>query len=491
MDAVTGEPEIVVFSATNDGYLHAADGATGQELWSFIPRELLGNLADLYFDENVNFKNYGIDGDIIPLLADRNEDGKIEPGTDFAYLFFGLRRGGDTYFALDVTDKNAPKLKWTRTFNELGQTWSPPTAARIDVNSVDQTSPDKGVLIVGGGYDTVHDAAAHPSAPDVEGAGIMMLDIETGEQNWRAGMDSGADLTLSKMTRSIPGRVRVLDLTGDNYADRMYAADLGGQIWRFDISNAKTPANLVAGGVIGRFGAEGKSNPTPAETRRFYTTPDVSMVRDKTQDSRYLAISIGSGYRAHPLSNAAQDRFYSLRDYSVFRDLTQAQYDSYPIATDADMAEVSGQLNTIVPPSKRGWKFTVSPGEKILSDSATFNNSIYFVTFEPQVASADPCQAGLSVNRLYRVAAVNGDPPTVSETVDPNDPVEVDNERVTKLAQGGIAPKPQFLFPSPTTAGCTGEECRPPPLGCVGVECFDPGFSNSPVRTLWTQDGIE
>ena len=486
-----GDPDIVVFSATNDGYLHATDGATGDELWSFIPRDLLANLANLYFDENVNFKNYGIDGDIVPLLADRNENGTIETGTDFAYLFFGMRRGGDSYWALDVTDKYAPKLKWTRTFNELGQTWSAPTAARIAVSSVDQTSPDKAVLIMGGGYDTVHDAAAHPSSPDVEGAGVFMLDVETGEQIWRAGRDSGADLTLATMTRSIPGRIRVLDLTGDTYADRMYAADLGGQIWRFDIANGKAPANLVTGGVIAQFGAEGISNPTPAETRRFYTTPDVSMVRDQTQDSRYLAISIGSGYRAHPLSNAAQDRFYSLRDYSVFRDLTQAQYNSYPIATDGDMAEISGQLNTIVSPSQRGWKFTVPSGEKILSESATFNNSIYFVTFEPQVASADPCQAGLSVNRLYRVAAVNGDPPTVSETVDPNDPVEVDNERVTTLAQGGIAPKPQFLFPSPTSSNCTGEECRPPPLGCVGVECFDPGFTNSPVRTLWTQDGIE
>lgn len=486
-----GDPDIVVYTATNDGYLHAIDGKTGQELWSFIPRDLLANLADLYFDENINFKNYGIDGDLVPLIADRNNNGTIEPGIDLVYLFFGMRRGGDVYWALDITDKNAPKLKWTRTFPELGQTWSAPVVARVDVNSVNQTSADEGVLIIGGGYDTVHDAAAHPSTADAEGAGIMMLDMETGEMLWRAGQDVGADLTLSKMTRSIPSRVRVLDLTGDGYADRMYAADLGGQVWRFDIDNNQSPSNLVAGGVIARFGAEGLSNPTPGETRRFYTTPDVSMVRDEYQDSRYLAISLGSGYRAHPLDNSAQDRFYSLRDHSVFRALTQTEYDNYSIATDADMAEVSGSLNTVISSSQRGWKFTVSPTEKILSDSATFNDAIYFVTFEPQVASADPCQAGLSVNRLYRVAAVNGDPPVLSETVDPNDPVEIDNERVTKLAQGGIAPKPQFLFPSPTNSNCTGQECRPPPLGCVGVECFDPDFRNDPVRTLWTQDGIQ
>lgn len=486
-----GDPDIVVFSATNNGYLHATDGKTGSELWSFIPRDMLANLADLYLNENINYKTYGIDGDIIPLVADRNKNGIIEPGTDFVYLFFGLRRGGDTYWALDVTDKNAPKLKWSRTFDQLGQSWSPVSAARIDINSPKQTSADKAVLVLGAGYDTVHDAAPHPSAPDAQGAGILMLDVETGDVIWRAGLDAGADLTLPTMTRAIPGRIRVLDLTGDNYADRLYAADMGGQIWRFDIKNAQTPANLVTGGVIARFGAEGLNNPTPAQTRRFYTTPDVSMVRDAAQDRRYLAVSIGSGYRAHPLNNSAQDRFYSLRDYDVFRDLTQAEYDSYPIATNADMVEVSGQLNATILPGKRGWMFSLRPGEKILSDSTTFNNVIYFVSFEPQVASADPCQAGLSINRLYRVEVLDGDPPVLSESVDPNDPLEVNEQRVTKLAQGGIAPKPQFLFPSPNNSSCVGEECRPPPLGCVGVECFDPGFANSPVRTLWTQDGVD
>jgi hypothetical protein len=38
---------------------------------------------------------------------------------------------------------------------------------------------------------------------------------------------------------------------------------------------------------------------------------------------------------------------------------------------------------------------------------------------------------------------------------------------------------------------CTGADCAPPPIACIGVECFDPGFANNPVRTLWTQDGIE
>lgn len=485
-----GNLDIVVYTATNDGFLHAIDARTGVELWSFVPHNLLANMGGLFANQSVTFKNYGLDGDIIPVVMDRNNNGTIEVGEDFVYLIFGMRRGGDNYYALDVTDKNAPKIKWVRTFPEFGQTWSPPVPAKVNVNSFNATSPEKAVVIVGGGYDTVHDQAIHPAGPDTEGAAVYMLDLETGAQLWRAGADDVADLQAPKMTRSIPTRIRVLDMNGDGYADRMYAADLGGQIWRFDIRNGQSPANLVAGGVIARFGAEGLATPSAADTRRFYTSPDVSLFRDLKQDRRFLSISLGSGYRAHPLDGSAADRFYSLRDGDVFNSLTQAQYNAYPIATDGDMVEVSGTFNTDISSTDRGWKFTLPPGEKVLSDSQTFDDSIFFVSFEPSVASEDPCQAGLSINRLYRVSVINGDPVTMLDALDPNDPEAIDAERVTELQQGGIAPKPTFLFPSPTDPDCTGEECSPPPIGCVGVECFDPGFPNNPVRTLWTQDGV-
>ena len=318
----------------------------------------------------------------------------------------------------------------------------------------------------------------------------MMLDLETGDRIWHAAADN-SNLNLAKMTRSIPSRVRVIDLNGDGLADRMYAADLGGQIWRFDITNGAAPDDLVAGGVIARLGAEGLNTPTLADTRRFYTTPDVSIFTDKAQNRRYIAISLGSGYRAHPLEDYVTDRFYSLRDPDLFNPLTQSQYDSYSIIEDDDLTEVSGAYGTSIPVNGGGWKLTLPANEKVLSDSQTFDNSVYFVTLEPTVDSTDPCQAGVSINRLYRLDIVNGDAVIdYGETV-PADADDADSARVTQLEQGGIAPKPQFFFPSPVDPNCTGDDCSPPPIACVGVECFDPGFPNFPVRTLWTQDGIE
>jgi type IV pilus assembly protein PilY1 len=488
---VTGTYRTVVFNATNDGYLHAIDASTGTELWSYIPHELLSHLKDLYFNENVDYKTYGIDGDIVPIIADLNNDGVIDATNDFVYIVFGMRRGGSDYYLLDVTDPNRPVLKWVKSFPEFGQSWSSPVVAKVKVNSAGVMSPQNAVLILGAGYDTSHDSPAQPSQPDVEGAGIFMLDLESGEPLWRAGRDSGADLVLDKMTRSIPSRIRVIDFNGDGFADRMYASDLGGQIWRFDITNGQTPDKLVAGGVIARLGAEGIASPSAAQTRRFYTSPDVAMFVDKNLNRRMLALSIGSGYRAHPLDISAADRFYSLRDADVFNKLTQAQYDAYPIITDGDLPDVSGTMGTVIAADGRGWKLILPPSEKVLSDSRTFDDSIYFVTMEPRTSVTDPCQAGLSTNRLYRVSVQNGDPVWQVDSQVPTDPEAIDAARVMELQQGGIAPVPVFLFPTKYDPNCTGSDCRPEPIACVGVECFDPDYNNYPVRTLWTQDGIE
>ena len=483
--------DIVLYSATNDGYLHAMRASDGQELWSFIPQELLPNVKDLYLNDNVDYKNYGLDGDVVPVVYDKNDDGVIDPTDDFVYLVFGMRRGGDNYYMVEVTDPTAPILRWFKTFPEMGQSWSSPVAAKIKIGNGSTQNAQQAVLVIGGGYDTTHDAAAHPTSPDLDGAAIFMLDLETGNQLWRAGRDIGANLQLSRMTRSIPSRIRVIDLNGDGFADRMYSADLGGQVWRFDITNGNAVNQLIAGGVIAQLGAEGLAAPSPQDTRRFYVTPDVAMFVDKRHDRRYLAVNLGSGYRAHPLDNSATDKFYSVRDPDIFNSLTQSQYNSYPIIRDADLVDVAGQFGTTIPANGSGWKLTLPPTQKILSDSQTFDDAVYFASFEPETNSVDPCQAGLSVNRLYRLNIVNGDPVIDYGAPAPADGALADEARVTKLEQGGIAPKPVFFFPSPTDPNCSGTECAPPPVGCVGVECFDPGFLNNPVRTLWTQDGIE
>ncbi|MBT8084270.1 MAG: PQQ-binding-like beta-propeller repeat protein [Woeseia sp.] len=480
-------PDTVVYVGTNDGYLHAVDGDTGEELWSYIPFELLSNLAKLYEDPKSQYKNYGIDGNIVPVVKDENNNGIID-GDDYVYIVFGLRRGGTTYYALDVTNKNAPKLKWFKSYDNFGQTWSTPIVTRIDVNGIQ--NDDNAVLVIGAGYDTVHDSGALPPVPDAAGAGLYFIDLEDGDDLWDAARD-GADLNLDTLTRAIPSTIRVLDINGDGFADRMYAADMGGQVLRFDIFNGEGDGNLVTGGVIAQLGNEGNDSPTAASNRRFYTTPDVSLVTDPLETRRFLAISLGSGYRAHPLDTSVDDYFYSLRDPDPFRQLSQDEYNDYDIITHDELVNVAGDVRVELEPADRGWKFRLPDNQAVLSDSTTFNDEVFFVGFTPEVdTSGEECAASVGTNFLYRISVINGDP--VVNNLDELLAEEADAARSEKLGQGGIAPAPQILFPgADDPATCEGDACTPPPIGCVGVECFDPGFENLPVRTLWTQDGIQ
>lgn len=485
-------PDAIVYTATNDGYLHAVDADTGVELWSFVPKELLPNLVNLFFNPDSSYKNYGLDGDVVPVVKDVDEDGVVDSGDgDFVYIIFGMRRGGGAYYAIDVTDRNNPVLKWRVNAPGMNQTWSTPTVARVDMLS-GGLNADKAVVVVGGGYDSAHDTLPHPPSDDTTGNGIFFLDLESGNVLWRAGIDGPAELTLPTMTRAFPNQIRVVDINGDKFADRMYAADVAGQLWRFDIFSGKAPNGvgadaLVTGGVIAQLGAEGNTPATNEDTRRFYNATDVSIFNDNAQNRRFIAVSIGSGYRSHPLDNTNDDRFYSIRDKDVFNTLSQNDFDTYSIVKEGDLVEVSGSIGTAIGTADRGWKFTLPSNQKVLATSITFNNDVFFVAFSPDTAAAATCGAGKGRNFLYRVSVKNGDPVGDLDNIAPGDE---DAARVTDLAQGGIAPSPRFLFPSPD-AGCTGEECSPPPLYCVGVECGDPDFGNNPVRTLWTQDGID
>lgn len=483
-------PDAVVFVTTNDGYLHAFDADTGEELWAYVPQELLPRLKELYFNDPVAQRSYGLDSEITVLKYDVNGDGIVN-GDDRVILYFGMGRGGSRYYAIDVTDKTRPRYLWSigpEVLPGVGQTWSQPTIARVNIEGATQNS-QKFVLIVGGGYDPVQDTVVY--SEDNVGNRLYMIDAVLGTLLWSAG-PSGANLNLARMTHSIPSAVAVLDTNSDGFADRMYVGDMAAQLWRFDITNGNPANTLVAGGVIASLGTKDDASPQAANARRFYSKPDVAALR-RVDNPPILNIAIGSGYRGHPLNTATQDRFYAIRDLQPFRRMTQAEYDSLTILRDSDLQDITDDVNAVVPPNSPGWKLLLNyptwQGEKSLNPSSTFDNKIFFTTYLPPTdseANPETCSITSSGrNRVYVINAFNGAPiPRRDGETDPDGGGTGDGsggmkkeDRFEELAQGGIAPEVSFLFPEPNQVMCLS-----------GVEILNACKNfNSRIKTYWRE----
>ncbi|MGB7934831.1 MAG: PilC/PilY family type IV pilus protein, partial [Gammaproteobacteria bacterium] len=328
-------PDIALFAATNEGMLHALNTRDGTEYFSFIPQELLPNLDVLYTNSAAVNHPYGLDGPITVWANDANHNGVLEDASgttetgEFAYLYAGMRRGGLNYYALDITDRSAPVLKWIikggvpgGNFEELAQTWSRPQTALIKSSGSPRT-----VLLFGGGYDTNQDT--ENAGVDNKGRALYMVDASTGARLWWAGgTGSGANLISADMVYSFPATVVSGDINSDGYTDIMFAVDVGGQVWRFDLDNSGNDT-VVTGGVIADLAGSGAD-----EHRRFYEEPDVSLIVRNGQVN--FAIGLGSGYRAHPLSTVTQDRYYMLFTGDVYTPPT-----TYTVLTETDLQDVT------------------------------------------------------------------------------------------------------------------------------------------------------
>ena len=221
--------------------------------------------------------------------------------------------------------------------------------------------------MIGGGYDVTHDTKT-TYADDTVGNRVYILDALTGNLIWRAGptADTNAQLQLASMKSAITGDVRSFDLTGDGYDDRMYAADLGGRVWRFDITNGATPANLVQGGVFASVGAgDGYST----VNRKFFYAPDASLVRYNGRS--WINIAIGSGDRERPVTDKTTvNRFFSFRDYNIFPPIATNKYlsdcstETVPChqtitADDSRLVDVTSTLTPTLASDTAGWYMTL------------------------------------------------------------------------------------------------------------------------------------
>ena len=389
VDYASGSKQ-VLYVPTNDGLLHAFDisGGSPSEIFAFIPPELLPNFKRLYANSNTDTKVYGLDGN---MAIWRSEDGEK------THLYLGMRRGGNNYYGLDISDPTKPKMLWTikggsGDFAELGQTWSTPQLTSV-MADIDGTMTRTRVLIFGGGYDTNQDdEKSSPRTNDDSGRAIFIVNAETGEKIWSAGPGSDFDYDL-KLRNSIPSDVRIIDLDSNGLADRLYVGDTGGRIWRVDLDQADIGNS--SGYQLADF-----NDGTEAGNRRFYYAPSVALDRQ-----RRLILAIGSGYRARPTETTTEDRFYVFEDPDA---LSKPATAPSPIHED-DLGNITNEM--ALTSNKPGWFLAFKDGEKVLAESIIFNGKVVFSTYQPEFkAGSNICNLSGNTPRAYLLALSDGRP---------------------------------------------------------------------------------
>lgn len=547
--ADTGDNAIIkVFVTGNDGSVRMLNGNNGdnggEEEWVFYPQQMLAQQAALATNAEGGHA-YGVDNTPTVIQLDTNGDAMIDPLTgEYVRLFFSMRRGGDSIFALDVTPDSAvltdtdgvggltPSYMWridgsSTKFPNLGQTWSRPKPAVVRVPKSGGGAGDselKTVLIFAGGYDTAQDGGFGKSNL---GNAIYIVDAETGERIWWASNDEVLDgngdspnLVLTEMDYPIPSDVALLDTSGDGAINRLYVADLGGQVWRIDLDDQLGgPQSGPADGQDDSSGARLAvlSNPDAnsaniEDHRKFFYPPDVIQVEDAifSNQASYDLVAIVSGDRSDPLETDVLNRAYGLRDYAVSGALVEGgqvplRHDGYDIGdgtidgdangdSEKDLFDTTANLVQVGTSSEQnlakeamqassGWFIDLTDsgtkvGEKGLSSPIILAGKLFFTTFLPSTVS-DPCLAIEGSGRLYGINAITA-AAEFEDWLEGGDDSAFETGDRTYALGGGIPSSavPIFQEQGVTLLIGTGG----------GAESVDPDIALPRVRTYWYQE---
>ena len=225
----------VVYVGANDGMLHAFDADKGKEIFAYVPNHLFSNadgngLIELT-KEDYSHKYYV---DLTPTVA---KGVGIFNGTDAAAILVGgLGKGGRGYFALDIT-KAEPSafpntasqlvsmVKWEfphgdesssdPNIKNLGYSFS--KSVVVQSYLLDTSGNPKWVVIFGNGYDSQN-----------ENALLYILDAANGNVIRTIDTKSVAGNGLSTPI--------AVDVNYDRKVDYVYAGDLKGNLWKFDLT---------------------------------------------------------------------------------------------------------------------------------------------------------------------------------------------------------------------------------------------------------------
>lgn len=356
----------VVYVSANDGFLHALNASSGTEKWAFMPSPVLDTLYNL---ANTNYAHrYYVDG----TLSAGDVYLSSGSGAWKTLLVGGLGAGGKYYFALDVTDPAAPKALWQFTDSTMGYAMGNPLITKLPEGATDSSGTDiagKWVAILSSGYNN-----------GAEGR-IFVLDAYSGTEYFRikACTNQAAAATCAASNNGIAKmNAWSENPSKDNTSTHVYAGDLDGDLWRFDL-------------------AEKKAFKVASTGEPITVKPELAEVSGK----RGVFFGTGIFLQSADKSDSAKRTVYGIKDdlaatttLTGLKSGTLVQQTMAVLATDSSKRYVSSN-NPVDWTLKSGWYVNLlESGERVNVDPKIQLGTLVVASNVPDSTSANACTAG-------------------------------------------------------------------------------------------------
>ena len=369
-----------LFVGANDGMLHAFDAENGEELFGYVPNNVFPKLA------NISNPKYGCsDDDCLPheylvdgrsTVADAYFDGQWH-----TVLVGTLGLGGKAIYALDVSDPE--------TFNKNNVLWEISDTQAADsadtfASHMGLSTPEPVVVKMKNGQWAAIVANGYESSSNQ--AVLFIIDIETGDLIKTINTGVGSD--TAKNGLSSPTAV---DSDGDYIADTIYAGDLQGNLWAFDVSSADPDSWDSKYGTSPLFRA--CMDASCALAKRITAKPQVGR-----NPSGGMMVYVGTGKYTDVGDNFKSDQsgvvdsVYGLHDNGqaiVMSNLVEQEI-LEEIEVSDDLISRVTSTNQVDYSSKQGWYMDlVTPpndldeGERVISQPLLREGRLIFTTLVP------------------------------------------------------------------------------------------------------------
>lgn len=349
------------------GVSSSADYGDGSELWAFIPANLMSRLKNnLLQAEDQSYV------DASPTLADVYINNNWR-----TVLVCAEGNGGDSVFALDVTDPYNPTFLWEFADPDLFRSRSSPT---IGLGRIVLSGQPQWVAIFVSGKSS--DPDTHPSIYIVsadDGSLIERVYLDAAGEDGKGGVPSG--------------QPAIADSDGNGYIDRLYIGTDKGYMYKVNLpDDPDSTFSTITNCVINTDFTDEDGNSVPSDQiyHPVYASPAISInnTLSSTGEIEYnIKVFFGTG-----------DSPYYDEDINTAD--TTYHFFVYVDNEDKGMCGTSSYLD---------WFHTLPAGERIWASAYSAAGQIYFGTATAE--TEDPCEAtaaGKNEGNLY-VFTLEGD----------------------------------------------------------------------------------